>query len=65
MKKKGKLSNTLSVCDVSGSMSGTPMEVCIALGLLVSEISKDPMERPCYDFQRKSSTAFGHREFPS
>lgn len=27
----------LPVCDVSGSMGGTPMEVCIALGLYVSE----------------------------
>lgn len=42
MKKEGKFSNTLAVCDVSGSMSGTPMEVCIALGLLVSEISDEP-----------------------
>lgn len=42
MKKEGKLSNTLAVCDVSGSMEGTPMEVCIALGMLVSEISEEP-----------------------
>ncbi|KAG2612965.1 hypothetical protein PVAP13_4KG326920 [Panicum virgatum] len=27
---------------VSGSMSGTPMEVCVALGLLISELSEKP-----------------------
>ncbi|RWR78832.1 LOW QUALITY PROTEIN: hypothetical protein CKAN_00738400 [Cinnamomum micranthum f. kanehirae] len=37
--KKGKLSNCLSVCDVSVSMNGTPMEVCVALGLLVSQLT--------------------------
>ncbi|XP_052625526.1 uncharacterized protein LOC111887907 [Lactuca sativa] len=40
--KKGKLTNCIAVCDVSGSMSGTPMEVAVALGLLVSELSADP-----------------------
>ncbi|CAO2834219.1 unnamed protein product [Amaranthus hypochondriacus] len=42
MLKEGKLNNCISVCDVSGSMSGTPMEVCIALGLLLSELCEDP-----------------------
>uniref|UniRef100_A0A1J3K473 DUF2828 domain-containing protein n=1 Tax=Noccaea caerulescens TaxID=107243 RepID=A0A1J3K473_NOCCA len=42
MAKKGKLKNSLAVCDVSGSMSGTPMEVCVALGLLVSELNDEP-----------------------
>ncbi|XP_059427847.1 uncharacterized protein LOC132161689 [Corylus avellana] len=40
--KKGKLKNCIAVCDVSGSMNGTPMEVCVALGLLVSELSEEP-----------------------
>ncbi|XP_073119490.1 uncharacterized protein [Henckelia pumila] len=40
--KKGKLTNCLAVCDVSGSMYGTPMEVSVALGLLVSELSEEP-----------------------
>ncbi|KAL1194838.1 hypothetical protein V5N11_011153 [Cardamine amara subsp. amara] len=40
--KKGKLRSSLAVCDVSGSMSGTPMEVCVALGLLVSELNEEP-----------------------
>ncbi|KAK4357025.1 hypothetical protein RND71_022635 [Anisodus tanguticus] len=40
--KKGKLSDCIAVCDVSGSMSGTPMEVSVALGVLVSELSEEP-----------------------
>ncbi|KAJ4840339.1 hypothetical protein Tsubulata_011372 [Turnera subulata] len=40
--EKGKLKNCLAICDVSGSMSGTPMEVSVALGVLVSELSEDP-----------------------
>ncbi|CAH8323220.1 unnamed protein product [Eruca vesicaria subsp. sativa] len=40
--KKGKMKNSLAVCDVSGSMSGVPMEVCVALGLLVSELNEEP-----------------------
>ncbi|RLN03198.1 hypothetical protein C2845_PM13G08330 [Panicum miliaceum] len=39
LRKKGSLSNCIAVCDVSGSMTGTPMEVCVALGLLISELS--------------------------
>ncbi|KAK4367114.1 hypothetical protein RND71_014994 [Anisodus tanguticus] len=40
--KKGKLTNCHAICDVSGSMSGTPMEVSVALGLLISEPSEEP-----------------------
>nr|GLL47605.1 uncharacterized protein LOC109185905 isoform X3 [Ipomoea trifida] len=40
--KKGKLSNCIAICDVSGSMIGIPMEVCVALGILVSELSEEP-----------------------
>ncbi|KAH0738955.1 hypothetical protein KY290_037660 [Solanum tuberosum] len=40
--KKGKLSDCIAVCDVSGSMSGIPMEVSVALGVLVSELSAEP-----------------------
>ncbi|KAI9170130.1 hypothetical protein LWI28_023028 [Acer negundo] len=40
--KKGKLRNCMAICDVSGSMTGTPMEVSVALGVLVSELSDDP-----------------------
>ncbi|XP_058772556.1 uncharacterized protein LOC131646565 [Vicia villosa] len=40
--KKGKMRNCIAVCDVSGSMEGIPMEVSVALGLLVSELSEEP-----------------------
>lgn len=42
MSKKGKLKNCLAICDVSGSMAGTPMELSVALGVLVSELSVEP-----------------------
>ncbi|KAG8370402.1 hypothetical protein BUALT_Bualt14G0113200 [Buddleja alternifolia] len=42
LSKKGKLTNCLAVCDVSGSMEGTPTEVSVALGLMVSELSEEP-----------------------
>ncbi|GAA0163228.1 hypothetical protein LIER_19143 [Lithospermum erythrorhizon] len=42
LSEKGKLKNCLAVCDVSGSMCGIPMEVSVALGILVSELSEDP-----------------------
>ncbi|XBI40003.1 hypothetical protein VPH35_124668 [Triticum aestivum] len=42
LRSKGSSCNCISVCDVSGSMTGTPMEVCIALGVLTSELSEEP-----------------------
>ncbi|PKU69095.1 uncharacterized protein LOC110100310 [Dendrobium catenatum] len=42
MAANGRLQNCIAVCDVSGSMCGIPMEVCVALGLLVSELSDEP-----------------------
>ncbi|RZC73411.1 hypothetical protein C5167_048891 [Papaver somniferum] len=42
LSKIGKLSDCLAIADVSGSMMGTPMDVAVALGLLVSEMSQDP-----------------------
>ncbi|KAK8916922.1 hypothetical protein KSP39_PZI023121 [Platanthera zijinensis] len=42
MTERGRLQNSIAVCDVSGSMSGTPMIVCVALGMLVSELSDEP-----------------------
>ncbi|KAM0874223.1 hypothetical protein ACQ4PT_037541 [Festuca glaucescens] len=42
MRALGKLTNCVAVCDVSGSMTGLPMEVCVALGLLVSELTDVP-----------------------
>ena len=50
--KKGKLTNCIAVCDVSGSMNGTPMEVCVALGLLVSELSEEPWKGKLFTFSQ-------------
>jgi hypothetical protein len=40
IKAKGTMQQSLSVIDVSGSMSGQPLEVAIALGLLTAEINE-------------------------
>ncbi|VFQ92920.1 unnamed protein product [Cuscuta campestris] len=40
--QRGKLRNCMAICDVSGSMTGIPMEVSVALGVLVSELSEEP-----------------------
>lgn len=42
LKKSGLFESALSVCDVSGSMSGEPMQVAIALSLLTAALSKHP-----------------------
>jgi len=38
-KNSGALPSALSICDVSGSMQGEPMEVAVALSILVSDIA--------------------------
>ncbi|KAL2921374.1 hypothetical protein RDABS01_012865 [Bienertia sinuspersici] len=48
--KKGKLSNCMAICDVSGSMHGIPMKVSVALGLLISELSEKPWKRKLITF---------------
>ncbi|TVU08374.1 hypothetical protein EJB05_41777, partial [Eragrostis curvula] len=49
----GKLSNCIAVCDVSASMNGLPMDVCVALGLLVSELSDEPWHHRVITFTRR------------
>ncbi|XP_030459742.1 uncharacterized protein LOC115680146 [Syzygium oleosum] len=53
LSKAGKLENCIAVCDVSGSMSGTPMEVSVALGLLVSELSREPWKGKVITFSER------------
>jgi hypothetical protein len=36
---QGGLGKAVAMCDFSGSMSGTPMEVSMALGVLISEVT--------------------------
>ncbi|GMY26614.1 DUF2828 domain-containing protein [Fagus crenata] len=50
--KMGKLKNCLAICDVSGSMYGLPMDVCVALGLLVSELSEEPWKGKVITFSK-------------
>ncbi|XP_075659047.1 uncharacterized protein LOC142628902 [Castanea sativa] len=50
--KKGKLKNCLAICDVSGSMEGVPMEVSVALGVLVSELGEEPWKRKLITFSK-------------
>lgn len=47
----GGLDSCIALCDVSGSMYGIPMEVCVALGLIVSEIAPDPWKGRVLTFQ--------------
>ncbi|KAL3687731.1 hypothetical protein R1sor_014040 [Riccia sorocarpa] len=52
LKTKGSMSNCLAVCDVSGSMDGIPMDVCIALGLLLSELVEEPWKNHVITFSQ-------------
>ncbi|KAK1395336.1 GPI inositol-deacylase PGAP1-like protein [Heracleum sosnowskyi] len=58
MVEKGKLSNSIAVCDVSGSMGGTPMDVAVALGLLVSELSEEPWKGQVITFSQNPQIHF-------
>ncbi|CAN6200933.1 unnamed protein product [Urochloa humidicola] len=49
----GKLSNCIAICDVSGSMTGLPMDVCVALGLLVSELGDEPWRHRLITFSER------------
>nr|CAB3468602.1 unnamed protein product [Digitaria exilis] len=53
LRELGKLSNCIAVCDVSGSMHGLPMDVCVALGLLVSELSDEPWHHRLITFSER------------
>ncbi|CAI5952609.1 unnamed protein product [Closterium sp. NIES-64] len=50
VRSKGSFGNSMAVCDVSGSMAGIPMEVAIALSLLVSEVSSEPWKNHLITF---------------
>lgn len=50
LREKGKMGNIVSLCDVSGSMEGLPLEVCISLGLVVSELAEGPFKNKVLTF---------------
>ncbi|KAE9595675.1 hypothetical protein Lal_00030744 [Lupinus albus] len=52
MLSKGKIKSCIAVCDVSEHMKGTPMEVSLALGLLVSELSDQPWKGKLITFSQ-------------
>ncbi|KAL5552561.1 hypothetical protein UlMin_039962 [Ulmus minor] len=56
--KLGKMRNCLAISDVSGSMSGIQMEVSVALGLLVSELSEDPWKGKIITFSKNPQLHF-------
>jgi hypothetical protein len=47
----GDLRNAIALSDVSGSMGGTPMEVSIALGILISEITNHAFRNRVITFE--------------
>ncbi|KAI3845221.1 hypothetical protein MKX03_024879 [Papaver bracteatum] len=50
LSKIGKLKDCLAIADVSESMTGTPMDVAVALGLLISEMSHEPWKGKLISF---------------
>ncbi|VFQ87211.1 unnamed protein product [Cuscuta campestris] len=50
--RERKLRNCMAICDVSGSMEGTPMDVSVALGLLVSDLSEEPWKGKLITFSQ-------------
>jgi len=48
--EKGNLNSSVAVVDVSGSMSGQPMIVAIALGLLTSQLTDEPFRNHVITF---------------
>jgi hypothetical protein len=50
LREAGTFSKTMAVVDVSGSMSGEPIEVAIALGIVVSLLTNDNFKRKFFTF---------------
>ncbi|OWA50667.1 hypothetical protein BV898_15177 [Hypsibius exemplaris] len=48
--ESGRFKHTQAVCDVSDSMAGTPMQVAIALGLVVAELTAPPFRNQIITF---------------
>lgn len=48
----GNFTRCQAVCDVSGSMAGVPMQVAIALGLLVAQLTEEPFRGQLITFHQ-------------
>jgi len=44
VREKGKFAGIIPICDFSGSMQGLPMDVSMALGIMISELSEEPFK---------------------
>lgn len=55
LKRSGLFESALAICDVSGSMSGIPMTVAIALSLLTAALSKPPFNSVICTFSHSPS----------
>lgn len=51
--KMGSFKDSLVLSDVSSSMAGLPMEVSIALGLIISTVTKAPFTNQIITFSEK------------
>lgn len=49
----GREENAIAVCDVSGSMSGIPMEAAVAMGAYIAERGKGPFANHFITFARR------------
>ena len=63
LKKVGMLESALAVCDVSGSMTGDPMNVAIALSLLIAALSKPPFNGYIFYIYNFKTLAFNLKFF--
>ena len=50
VKKSGSFKRSIAISDVSGSMSGTPLNVSVALGLLVAQCCEGPYHNKLVSF---------------
>ncbi|GAB5357658.1 hypothetical protein AAMO2058_000393100 [Amorphochlora amoebiformis] len=55
LKEKGCLRDSMAVCDVSGSMQGLPMQVAIAMGILVAQLADKPFRGRLITFHQNPS----------
>jgi hypothetical protein len=53
VKQYGSLKDSIVLADVSGSMNGTPMEVSIALGILISTLAREPFKGQIITFHEQ------------
>jgi hypothetical protein len=53
LKSHGRFNKAQAICDVSGSMSGEPLNVSIALGLVISQLTEAPFNNKIITFSAK------------